>query len=233
MRMCAQHRHTTNSNGNQVCPVFCRTQWECTSFVRYEDSAVDRPPTIPKCSDDARRDISLSIATEKCTVVWWQHSVTCRRPPSLPCMVGFCAFRIVFTFGGTQFSSFSRDFFLKSHGSEMQSVQFVFPMVVILGLRNEFCSEWPGPMVEMRTFNRLTGSFCTTSSKPATSVLATGFQFPNAFSDPREQYRSENALGNWTPVTRADVTGLDEVEQIISSFRAFPQNLFCMFIIKR
>jgi hypothetical protein len=85
--------------------------------------------------------LALSIATEKCTVVCWQHSVTCRRPPSLPCMVGFCAFRIVFTFGGTQFSSFSRDFFLKSHGSEMQSVQFVFPMVVILGLRNEFCSE--------------------------------------------------------------------------------------------
>ncbi len=36
---------------------------------------------------------SLSIATEKCTVVWCQHSVTCRRPPSLPYMVGFCAFR--------------------------------------------------------------------------------------------------------------------------------------------
>ena len=85
--------------------------------------------------------LALSIATAKCTVVCWQHSVTCRCPPSLPCMVGFCAFRIVFTFGGTQFSSFSRDFFLKSHGSEMQSVQFVFPMVVILGLRNESCSQ--------------------------------------------------------------------------------------------
>jgi len=40
-------------------------------------------------------------------------------------------------------------------------------------------------MVEMRTFNRLTGSFCTTSSKPATSALVTGVQFPNAFSDPK------------------------------------------------
>jgi hypothetical protein len=50
--------------------------------------------------------LALSIATEKCTVVCWQHSVTCRCPPSLPSMVGFCAFRIVFTFGGTQSSSF-------------------------------------------------------------------------------------------------------------------------------
>jgi hypothetical protein len=42
-----------------------------------------------------------------------------------------------------------------------------------------------GPMVEMRTFNRLTWSFCTFSSKPATSVLVTGVQSPNPFSDPR------------------------------------------------
>ncbi len=37
----------------------------------------------------------------------------------------------------------------------------------------------------MRTFNRLTGSFCTTPSKPATSALATWLQFANAFSDAR------------------------------------------------
>ncbi len=42
-----------------------------------------------------------------------------------------------------------------------------------------------GPMVEMRTFNHLTYCFCTTSSKPITSVLSTGVQFPNVFSDAR------------------------------------------------
>ncbi len=42
-----------------------------------------------------------------------------------------------------------------------------------------------GPMVEMRTFNRLTWSFCTFSSKPATSALVTWVQSPNPFSDPR------------------------------------------------
>ena len=36
-----------------------------------------------------------------------------------------------------------------------------------------------GPMVKIRTFNHLTWSFCTTSSKPITSALSTGVQFPN------------------------------------------------------
>ena len=41
-----------------------------------------------------------------------------------------------------------------------------------------------GPMVKISPFNLLTWSFCTTSSKPITSGLSTGVQFPNAFSDP-------------------------------------------------
>ena len=60
--------------------------------------------------------------------------------------------------------------------------------------------ETSGPMLEMRTFNRLTRSFCTTSSKPATSALATGVQFPNAFADPTIPvvcFRSANAYGYW------------------------------------
>jgi hypothetical protein len=49
--------------------------------------------------------------------------------------------------------------------------------------------EPSGPMVEMRTFNRLTWSFCTTwisTDNVRRSTLATGVQFPNAFSDPIE-----------------------------------------------
>jgi len=42
--------------------------------------------------------------------------------------------------------------------------------------------------MEVKYSNRLTGSFCTTSSKPATCALATGVQFPNAFSDPTVLY---------------------------------------------
>jgi hypothetical protein len=71
----------------------------------------------------------------------------------------------------------------------VESVQFVFPNgfdfwgCEMIPLRHE---PYPsGPMVEIRTFNRLTWSFCTTSSKPITSALDTGVQFPNAFSDPR------------------------------------------------
>ncbi len=138
MRMCAQHRNTTNSNGNQVCPVFCRTQWECTSFVRYEDNTVDRPPTITKWSDDPRRDTC---------------SVDRRRE-----MHGSFLF----------FFFFFQWFWFWC--SEMNPV------------RKDLLYSWP--MVEMRTFNRLTCSVCTTTSKPATSALATGVQSPNAFSDP-------------------------------------------------
>jgi hypothetical protein len=59
--------------------------------------------------------------------------------------------------------------------------------------------EPSGPIVEMRTFNRLTGSFCTTSSKPATSALSTGVQFTDAFSDPIDPvylHRVSFALGD-------------------------------------
>jgi hypothetical protein len=54
--------------------------------------------------------------------------------------------------------------------------------------------ETSGPMVEIRTFNLLTRSFCTTSSKPVTSALATGVQFPNAFSDPNTLNTLDQAL---------------------------------------
>jgi hypothetical protein len=96
MRMCVQHRHTTNSNGNQVCPVFCSESALRSSVTKTAQLIVLQPArsalTMPG------ETLALSITTEKCTVVCWRHSVTCRRPPSLPCMVGFCAFRIVFTF---------------------------------------------------------------------------------------------------------------------------------------
>ncbi len=76
----------------------------------------------------------------------------------------------------------------QSHGSEMESVQFVFANVFYFGVAKwilfaiTLIRPYPSsPMVEIRTFNRLTWS---TSSKPITSVLDTGVQFPNAFSVP-------------------------------------------------
>ncbi len=52
----AQHRKTTNSNGNQVCRVFSRTQWERILFVCYEISGFDLAPNITQSSDDRHRD---------------------------------------------------------------------------------------------------------------------------------------------------------------------------------
>jgi hypothetical protein len=54
----APDRKTTNSHGNQVCHVFCRTQWVRILFVRYEDSGVHVAPNITQSSDDHRRDTS-------------------------------------------------------------------------------------------------------------------------------------------------------------------------------
>ncbi len=53
-------RNSVNSNGNQVCRAFCRTQWEHILFVCYEGSGVDLAPNITQSSDDHRRD-TLSV----------------------------------------------------------------------------------------------------------------------------------------------------------------------------
>ncbi len=54
------HRKVTNSNGNQVCRVLYRTQWEHILFVCYEGSSVDLAPNITQSSDNHRRD-TLSV----------------------------------------------------------------------------------------------------------------------------------------------------------------------------
>jgi hypothetical protein len=56
VRLNAQHRKTTTSNGNQVCRVFSRTQWEHILFVCYETSGFDLAPNITQSSDDRQRD---------------------------------------------------------------------------------------------------------------------------------------------------------------------------------
>ena len=89
MRMCAQHRNTTNSNGNQVCRAFCRTQWESNSIVRYGGSAVDRRPTITNCSDDrCRHTLSVDHRRENHGSPR-RHGVTRCRPPLPAAMLVF------------------------------------------------------------------------------------------------------------------------------------------------
>ncbi len=56
VRLNAQHRKTTNSNGHQVCRVFSRTQWERILFVCYETSEFDLAPNITQSFDDQHRD---------------------------------------------------------------------------------------------------------------------------------------------------------------------------------
>ncbi len=56
VRLNTQHRKTTNSNGNQVCRVFSRTQWDRILFVCYETSGYDLAPNITQSSDDRHRD---------------------------------------------------------------------------------------------------------------------------------------------------------------------------------
>ena len=189
MRMCAQHRNTTNSNGNQVCPAFFRTHWECTSFVRYEDITVDRPPTITKWSDDPRWDTGSvdhhqemhgSCLTTLCYLL---------KSTFLPYMMSFELFTIV----RRRKKHASRDFFLKSHGSEIESVQFIFPNGFDFGVAKwilftmtrsllDRWSKWEPLNVLQYFHDTHTWCFCTTSSEnPITSALSTGFQFHNEF----------------------------------------------------
>jgi hypothetical protein len=56
VRLNTPHRKETNSNGNQVCRVFSRTQWECILFVCYETTGFDLDPNFTQSSDDRHRD---------------------------------------------------------------------------------------------------------------------------------------------------------------------------------
>ena len=60
VRLYAPHRKTTNSNDNQVCRAFSRTQCEDILFVCYEGSGVHLVPNITQSSDDHRGD-TLSV----------------------------------------------------------------------------------------------------------------------------------------------------------------------------
>ena len=60
VRFHVSYRTTTNSNGNQVCRVFSRTQWEDILFVCYEGNGVHLAPNITQSSDDHRGD-TLSV----------------------------------------------------------------------------------------------------------------------------------------------------------------------------
>ena len=140
MRMCAQYRNTTNSNGNQVCPAFCRIQWERTSFVRYEDIVVDRPPTITKCSDDPRRD-TCSVHPHReihgSFMVTYRYLLTSTFPS---CMMSFLSFSIGWWDVILQVQDVS---FLKVMEVKWSLFNLFFRMVFILGLRNESCSQLP------------------------------------------------------------------------------------------
>ena len=92
VRLHTPHRKTTNSNDNQVCRAFCRTQWEHILFVCYEGSGVYLAPNIPhgheqlfpqlvvpicscvccvstlRCSTNARMQSHLSLQN---TSSWW------------------------------------------------------------------------------------------------------------------------------------------------------------------
>jgi hypothetical protein len=84
------YRKTTNSNDNQVCLTFYRTQWKCILFVCYKLRVTTfiliqtshSPLTI------TTETLCLSITGEKYTVSVRQHMVTCSCSPSLrPCWV--------------------------------------------------------------------------------------------------------------------------------------------------
>ena len=79
-----------------------------------------------------------------------------------------------------------------------------------------------GPMVKIRPFNRLTWSFCTTSSKPITSALATGVQFPNAFSDPTDSWRTYSFQITHSPYTRLR----GELEHLKITARSLPLGVY-------
>ena len=87
VRLDVPDRKTTNSNGNQLCRVFCRTQWEWILFVCYEGNGAHLAPIITQSSDDHLRELCVSITSEKPlkhTVTSRQRMVTCSCSPSLP-----------------------------------------------------------------------------------------------------------------------------------------------------
>ncbi len=84
VRSNTSHRKTMNSNGNQVCRVFSRTQWEClcSSVMKLVDLILFQSSHSPLTIDT--ENLGLSITGEKYTVVSRQHMVTCSCSPSLP-----------------------------------------------------------------------------------------------------------------------------------------------------
>ena len=55
VRLNTPHRKAMNSNGNQVCRVFSRTQWECICSSVMK-TGFDLAPIITQSSDDRHRD---------------------------------------------------------------------------------------------------------------------------------------------------------------------------------
>jgi len=91
VRLNTPHRKAMNSNGNQVCRVFSRTQWECicSSVMKLADLILLQSSHSPLTIDT--ETLGLSITGEKYTVVSRQHMVTCSCSPSLPlCSVVRC-----------------------------------------------------------------------------------------------------------------------------------------------
>ena len=91
VRLNTPNRKTMNSNGNQVCRVFSRTQWECicSSVMKLTDLILLQSSHSPLTIDT--ETLGLSITGEKYTVVSRQHMVTCSCSPSLPlCSVVRC-----------------------------------------------------------------------------------------------------------------------------------------------
>jgi hypothetical protein len=68
VRLNSTHRKSTNSNGNQVCRVFSRTQWELILFVCYETRGFDLDPNITQSCDDRHGD---TWSVESC--FFWKH----------------------------------------------------------------------------------------------------------------------------------------------------------------
>ncbi len=69
VRLNTPHRKSMNSNGNQVCRVFSRTQWECicSSVMKLPDLILLQSSHSPLTIDT--ETLGLSITDEKYTVV--------------------------------------------------------------------------------------------------------------------------------------------------------------------
>ncbi len=120
VRLNTPHRKAMNSNDNQVCRVFSRTQWECicSSVMKLADLILLQSSHSPLTIDTETLD--LSITGEKYTVVSRQHMVTCSCSPSLPlcsvvrCFQGLCP--VFFEKTGTQSKEYEN--FCESLGIE-------------------------------------------------------------------------------------------------------------------